>query len=72
MMEEDDNRVDVVTNVYMVSSNKGWWIDIRATRHICGDKFLFTTYEKLNGTKKVYMGNTLASTMEEKCKVLLK
>jgi len=56
----------------MVTDNKGWWIDTGATRRICGDKSLFTTYEKLDCTDKLYMGNASASTVEGKGKVMLK
>ena len=69
---EDDNLVAVTSDVCMVTDNKSWWIYTRATRHICGDKSLFTTYKKLDRTKKLYMGNALASTVEGKCKILLK
>ena len=33
---------------------------------------MFSTYEKMDGTKKVYMGNVAASNVEGKGKVLLK
>jgi len=69
---KDDNLVAVVSDVCMVTDNKGWWIDTGATRHICGDKSLFTTYEKLCCTKKLYMGNALTSIVEGKGKVMLK
>ena len=61
MMDMDVNLIAVVTDVCMVSHSKGWWIDTGATKHICGDRSLFTTYEETNGSKKLYMGNATAS-----------
>lgn len=56
----------------MASDTKGWWIDTGATRHICKDKSLFTTYEKLDGGDKLYMGNASTASVAGKGKVLLK
>jgi len=63
---EDDNLVTVVFKVCNVSDNKGWWVDIGATRQICGGKSLFITYEKLDVNEKLYTGNVLASIVEGK------
>ncbi|XP_052205206.1 uncharacterized protein LOC127810028 [Diospyros lotus] len=71
-MVEDDELVAVIIEVCMVDNAKGWWIDTGASRHICKDRSLFSTYEKMDGTEKVYMGNAAASTVEGKGKVLLK
>ncbi|XP_052193793.1 uncharacterized protein LOC127802137 [Diospyros lotus] len=68
MMEKDVNLVAVVTNVCMVFNTKGWWINTRATRHNCGDRALFSTYEKSDNIEKLYMGNALPSPMEGTCK----
>ena len=48
MHEVDDNLVAVVTETNLVSNFKGWWIDTRATRHICGDKNLFSEYKQID------------------------
>ena len=53
----------------MDSHTKGWWIDTDATRHISKDKSLFITYEKQDGSDKLYMRNAF---VEGKGKILLK
>ena len=70
--EFDDNLVVVVTETNMVSNVKGWWIDTGATRHICGDKNLFSEYKHMDDGEKLYMGNSSASNVEGKGNVLLK
>ena len=72
MHEVDDNLVVVVTKTNMVSNVKGWWIDIGATRHICGDKNLFSEYKQIDDGEKLYMGNYSASNVEGKGNVMLK
>ena len=56
----------------MVSNAKGWWIDTGATRHICGDKNLFSEYKQIDDGEKLYMGNSSASNVEGKGNVMLK
>ena len=70
--EFDDNLVAVVTETNMVSNVKGWWIDTGATRHICGDKNLFSEYKHMDDGEKLYMGNSSASNVEGKGNVPLK
>ena len=54
---EGDMLVGVVSETNMVSDTNDWWIDTGATRHICGDKNLFSTYEPNSSGEKLYMGN---------------
>ena len=72
MMDMDVDLVAVVTDVCIVSHSKGWWIDTRAIKHICGDRSLFTTYEETDGSEKLYMGNATTFPVVGKGKVLLK
>jgi hypothetical protein len=43
----EENLVAVISEVNMVVNASGWWVDTGATRHICGEKNLFKTYEKV-------------------------
>lgn len=42
------------------------------TRHICKDKSLFITYEKLDDSDKLYMKNASIASVEGKEKIILK
>ena len=70
--EVDENLVAVVSEINMVSDVKGWWVDTGATRHICGDKNLFSEYKQISDGEKLYMGNSSTSKVEGKGNVMLK
>ena len=70
--EVDDNLVAIVTEINMVSNVRGWWIDTGATRHICGDKNLFSEFKQIIDGEQLYMGNSSASNVEGKGNVMLK
>ena len=38
----------VVFEVNLVGNTKEWWVDTEATRHICSDKKMFSSYEAIN------------------------
>ncbi|KAL5570103.1 hypothetical protein UlMin_026678 [Ulmus minor] len=62
----------VISEVNLVGSNpREWWIDTGATRHICSDKGLFTSFEPMNG-EKLFMGNSATSEIEGQGKIVLK
>ncbi|CAH9093617.1 unnamed protein product [Cuscuta epithymum] len=64
--QKDDDIIlaAVVTEVNLVGSNsKEWFVDTGATRHICSNRELFTTFEPSNG-EKVWMGNSAHSAVE--------
>nr|XP_027122051.1 uncharacterized protein LOC113738993 [Coffea arabica] len=69
---ENMSLTAMVSEVNMIGSNpKEWWIDTGATRHVCTNKDLFTTFEKIEG-EKMFMGNSASSATEGQGKVLLK
>ena len=47
-------------------------MDIEATRHICSDKKMFSSYEAINDGEQLFMGNSSTSKVEGKGKVILK
>ena len=63
----------VISEVNLVGSNpKEWWIDTGATRHVCSDKEMFSTYEPIETGEKVYMGNSTTSKIKGQGKLVLK
>ncbi|KAL5582045.1 hypothetical protein UlMin_014487 [Ulmus minor] len=60
----DINLCAVISEVNLVGSNpREWWIDTGATRHICSDKGLFTSFEPKNG-EKLFMENSTTSEIK--------
>ena len=47
-------------------------MDTGATRHICSDKKMFSSYEAINDGEQLFMGNSSTSKVEGKRKVILK
>ena len=55
-----------------MGNTKEWWVDTGATRHICSDKKMFSSYEEINDGEQLFMGNSSTSKVEGKGKVILK
>ncbi|KAH9751211.1 hypothetical protein KPL71_014192 [Citrus sinensis] len=69
----DINLSTVISEVNLVGSNpREWWIDTGATRHVCSDKGLFTSFEPVSNEEKLFMGNSVTSEIEGQGKVILK
>ena len=63
----------VISKVNLVGLNsKEWWIDTGATRHVCYDKKMFSTFEPIEIGEKVFMGNFATSDIKGQGKVVLK
>ena len=63
----------VISEVNLVGSNpKEWWIDTGATRHVCSDKMMFSTFEPIETGEKVFMRNSATSDIKGQGKVVLK
>ncbi|XP_075101855.1 uncharacterized protein LOC142177282 [Nicotiana tabacum] len=58
VMEQEEEMVDVLTEILMMHSNEEWWLDSGATCHITPFKSGFKTYEDVKDEKTVYMGNS--------------
>ncbi|KAL6324688.1 hypothetical protein AAG906_013501 [Vitis piasezkii] len=48
-----------------------WWVDTGATRHVCGERNMFSTYVLVNG-RNLIMGNSAISRAVGIGKVVLK
>ena len=74
-LSENDSNISfstVVSEVNLVGNTKEWWVDTEATRHICSDKKMLSSYEEINDGEQLFMGNSSTSKVEGKGKVILK
>ena len=67
------NLSAVVSEVNLIGSNpKEWWIDTGATRHVCSDRNMFTSFDPIDSGEKLFMGNSATSDIRGQGKVILK
>ncbi|KAE8645657.1 hypothetical protein Csa_020469 [Cucumis sativus] len=62
----------VISECNMVDNSKEWWVDTGATRHICANKDMFTSYVPVSSGAQLFMGNSSTSKVEGQDKVILK
>ena len=55
--------IAMLTEIHMVDTDEGWWVDSGATCHVTPHKNMFKTYEVINGDKAVFMGNSSTSSV---------
>jgi len=68
---QEDNLVAMISEVYMMEDEKTWWIDSGATKHVCQNRALFSTYKKSEEGELLYMGNSSSSAVAGKGSVKL-
>ena len=61
----------VLFEANMVDNPNEWWVDTSATRHVCGERNMFSTYVPVNG-RNLIMGNFATSRVVRIGKVVLK
>ena len=67
------NLFAVISEVNLIGRNtKEWWMDIGATRHVCSETKMFSTYNPMGNGGKIFMGNSSTSKIEGIGKVVLK
>lgn len=69
---DDINLSAVVSEVNLVGNLKEWCVDTGATRHICADKKMFSSYFVVDNGEQLFMGNSSTSKVEGQGKVILK
>ena len=47
-------------------------MDTGATRHVCSNKKMFSSYQSINNGEQLFMGNSSSSKVEGQGKVVLK
>nr|CAN82978.1 hypothetical protein VITISV_023328 [Vitis vinifera] len=66
------NLSAVVSECNIVGNTKEWWVDTGATRHICSNKWMFSTYKPVEQNEELFMGYSSSSKVEGRGKVILK
>ena len=69
--ENLDMIVAVVSELFLVN-NMEWILDTGATRHVCKDRSMFTSYQATGDEEQVFMGNARSSPVVGKGNILLK
>ncbi|GMI72561.1 hypothetical protein HRI_000925400 [Hibiscus trionum] len=73
LVEADEIIVAVVSQANIVTNMTEWVIDSGATRHIRGNKNVFTSYTPIKeGEESVYLGDSRTTSVLGKGKVMLK
>ena len=67
------NLLAIVSEVNFIGSKtKEWWVDTGATRHVCSDKKMFSSYHSKDNGEQLFMGNSSYFKVEGQGKVVLK
>ncbi|GJW57139.1 pol polyprotein [Tanacetum coccineum] len=61
-----------VIESFLTNNVVDWWLGTGATKHICNSRRMFVSYQKVNESEPMFMGNGTASKMKGKGKVILK
>ncbi|GJU52898.1 retrovirus-related pol polyprotein from transposon TNT 1-94 [Tanacetum coccineum] len=65
--------VAMISEVNLVGSNtKEWWIDTSATRHLCLDKSLFSSFKEVINGAKLFMETSVIADIKGEGDVILK
>ena len=72
-VEEEIIVAVVVSEANIVMGPKAWVLESGCTKHVCGNKNMFTTYNLIKeGTEKIYIGDSQPTPIVGKGKVVLK
>ncbi|GJX18978.1 retrotransposon protein, putative, ty1-copia subclass [Tanacetum coccineum] len=67
------NGIAMTSEVNLVgSNNSGWWVDTKATGHVCADKSMFYSFRAVDNGEKLYMGNSATADIKGEGDVILK
>ncbi|GJX30957.1 DNA polymerase zeta catalytic subunit-like protein [Tanacetum coccineum] len=58
-----------VIESFLTTNVVDWWYDTGCTKHICNSRRMFVSYQKVNESEPMFMGNGTASKIEGKGKV---
>ncbi|GJV82537.1 retrovirus-related pol polyprotein from transposon TNT 1-94 [Tanacetum coccineum] len=57
----------MISEAFSLEEEKSWWVDSRATRHVCNDHTMFKTYEP--SYSMIYMGNHTTAQVKGQDKI---
>ena len=72
MKMDKSNFSAVIFECNLIQNPNQWWVDTGATRHVCSEKSMFSTYQKFDQKERLYMGNSAVSMIEGSGTVILK
>ncbi|PHT38588.1 hypothetical protein CQW23_22161 [Capsicum baccatum] len=70
--KECDDLCAMFSECNLVGNPREWWIDSGATRHVCANKELFSSFALAQVEKIIYMDNSATAMVERTGKVGLK
>ncbi|PHT45660.1 hypothetical protein CQW23_14818 [Capsicum baccatum] len=70
--KEYDNRCAMFTECNLVGNPREWWKDSGATRHVCANKELFSSFSPTQVEEMLYMANSATAKVEETGNICLK
>ncbi|XP_019231786.1 PREDICTED: uncharacterized protein LOC109212591 [Nicotiana attenuata] len=70
--DEIDDLCAMLSECNLVGNPREWWIDSGATRHVCANKELFTSYAPAGPNGTVFMVNSATAKIEGTDKIALK
>ena len=63
----DMNLSTIVSEVNFIGSNtKEWWVDTGATRHVCSDKKMFSSYQSIDNGEQLFRVTPLLPRLKAK------
>ncbi|XP_070012987.1 uncharacterized protein [Nicotiana sylvestris] len=70
--QEMEDLCAMLSECNLVGNPKEWWIDSGATRHVCANKELFSSYAPAGPDETIFMGNSSTTKIEGVGKIALK
>ncbi|KAF3641741.1 putative protein-like [Capsicum annuum] len=70
--KEMDDRCAILSKCNLVGNPREWWMVSGATRYVCANKELFSTFAPAQVEEKIYMTNSATAKVEGTRKVCLK
>ncbi|PHT49246.1 hypothetical protein CQW23_13454 [Capsicum baccatum] len=70
--KECDDLCAMFSKCNLAGNPRGWWMNSGATRHVCANKELFSSFAPAQVEEMIYMANSATAKVEETGKVCLK